>query len=204
MKKTEQKNPEITCFTEKYESRNPISNWLIARFYSQVKRLIPDNVTRVLEVGCGAGYSTRILKEFFPKSVNYSASDISAELLNLARTRVPGIQFEQHSIYDLPNADNSVDLVICLETLEHLDRPEAALKEIYRVTRKHAIFSVPREPLWRTLNIARGKYIPNLGNTPGHINHWSRNSFKRFLAKHFKIVDTATPIPWTIVLSKKN
>ena len=38
---------------------------------------------------------------------------------------------------------------------------------------------MPREPLWRGLNMARGAYLKDLGNTPGHVNHWSKRSFHR-------------------------
>ncbi len=44
---------------------------------------------------------------------------------------------------------------------------------------RHLLVSVPREPLWRALNMARGAYWRELGNTPGHLNHWSRRSFVR-------------------------
>ena len=36
---------------------------------------------------------------------------------------------------------------------------------------------VPREPVWRVLNVARGRYVRWLGNPPGHIQHFSRAAF---------------------------
>ena len=44
------------------------------------------------------------------------------------------------------------------------------------------LVSVPREPLWRGLNLARGSYLRELGNTPGHLNHWSKRRFASLLA----------------------
>ncbi|HZJ28201.1 MAG TPA: methyltransferase type 11, partial [Acidimicrobiia bacterium] len=58
---------------------------------------------------------------------------------------------------------------------------------------------VPREPLWRVANMARGKYWRDLGNTPGHIQHWGRRSFAARVACHFDIVSVASPPPWTMV-----
>ena len=49
-----------------------------------------------------------------------------------------------------------------------------SLAEIRRVTTSHALLSVPREPIWRMLNFLRGKYWSSGGNTPGHLQHWSR------------------------------
>ncbi|WP_207642472.1 hypothetical protein, partial [Desulfosporosinus sp. I2] len=66
----------------------------------------------------------------------------------------------------------------------------------------HIILSVPREPLWRILNLARGKYIPDLGNTPGHIQHWSKKSFLRLVNRYFDVLEVKSPLPWTMVLCR--
>ena len=60
--------------------------------------------------------------------------------------------------------------------------------------------SVPREPVWRMLNMARGAYVRDLGNTPGHINHFSKRSFARVVARHGEIVEMRSPFPWTMAL----
>jgi len=65
-----------------------------------------------------------------------------------------------------------------------------------------AIVSVPREPLWRALNLARLKYVGALGNTAGHLNHWSRRSFVDFLERRFDVVEVRSPIPWTMALCR--
>ena len=46
----------------------------------------------------------------------------------------------------------------------------------------------PFEPVWRLGNMARGRYLKDLGNTPGHVNHWSRWSFRRFVATRFELL----------------
>jgi hypothetical protein len=50
------------------------------------------------------------------------------------------------------------------------------------------------------LNMARGAYLKDLGNTPGHVNHWSRRGFEALLSKHGEVVETRAPFPWTMVL----
>jgi 2-polyprenyl-3-methyl-5-hydroxy-6-metoxy-1,4-benzoquinol methylase len=91
---------------------------------------------------------------------------------------------------------------MCLEVLEHLENPDRGLEELVRVCRGHLVVSVPREPLWRLLNMARLKYLPRLGNTPGHVNHWSTRSFVRWLARQAEVEAVRTPWPWTIVLAR--
>ncbi len=203
MQKNTDHEAHIEEFVGKYESRNPISRLLIDNFYKNVKSILPNDVTEVLEVGCGAGYSTQWIYSMLPTNARYTASDIEEDLIALAKKRVPHVIFSKESIFDLPYDDNSKDLVICLETLEHVEGPEVALREILRVTKRYALVSVPREPLWRILNICRGSYIWDLGNTPGHINHWSQRSFKKFATKNAILKNTKAPIPWTILLLEK-
>jgi len=120
-----------------------------------------------------------------------------------ARELVSDVPFTRESIYELPRPAASVDTVVCLEVLEHLGDPEAGLRELARVTQRHVILSVPREPLWRLLNMARGAYLRDWGNTPGHLSHWSRKGFLRWASTVFDVVAVRCPIPWTIVLAKK-
>jgi hypothetical protein len=69
-----------------------------------------------------------------------------------------------------------------------------------RVASRHLLVSVPREPLWRGLNMARGAYLKDLGNTPGHLNHWSKRAFVSLLSKHGTVVEARSPFPWTMLL----
>ena len=86
------------------------------------------------------------------------------------------------------------------EVLEHVDEPERAVAEMARVAARWLLVSVPHEPLWRALNMARGAYLRELGNTPGHVNHWNRRSFVKLLARHGDVVQTRAPFPWTMLL----
>ena len=84
--------------------------------------------------------------------------------------------------------------------LEHIPDPDAVVAEMARVGRSHLLVSVPHEPLWRMLNVARGAYLRDLGNTPGHINHFSAASFKALLGRHGEVVQARSPFPWTMLL----
>ena len=95
------------------------------------------------------------------------------------------------------------DLVICCEVLEHLNNPIKAVKEINRVLKPgaRAVVSVPREPVWRILNMFRFKYLSDFGNTPGHLNHWSKDRFVNFLKSNGLIVEKVLlPFPWIMCL----
>ena len=55
--------------------------------------------------------------------------------------------------------DDEFDMATAIEVLEHVPDPEATLAEMARVARRRLLVSVPREPLWRGLNVARGAYL---------------------------------------------
>ena len=197
-----QEKNNIKQFTDKYEFTNPITRILIKRFFKTIISLCPQQINTVLEVGCGAGYSTQVIYNHLKPKV-FFASDIDPELVSLTKERVPEVSATSESIYTLSHKDKSFDIVFTLEVMEHLEQPNIALKEIKRVTNRYAIISVPNEPLWRILNLCRGKYIKDFGNTPGHINHWSKSKFKKFLSTEFKVKQITTSIPWIIALVEK-
>lgn len=184
----------------KYRSQNPIAKMLTQGFFSAIERLMHQlpNDYRILEVGCGPGESTRRILEMLDGQY-FEASEFEQRLIDMHEKFGFPVPLSQESAYEMHREDNEFDCVLLLEVLEHLEDYNTALAEIFRVARKTVIISVPREPLWRCLNFARGKYWSDWGNTPGHINHWSRSSLIKLLEPHGKIVSVQSPIPWTIV-----
>lgn len=190
-------------FENKYASKNPIARYLVNGFeqnlLSLVKKVSPK---RVHEVGCGEGHLSRLIAA---EGVEVLGSDVSAEVIQIAQQQTSMTstrpQFKCGSVYDLTEAD-AAPLMICCEVLEHLDHPEKALAKLATLAGPYAIFSVPREPVWRVLNMARGKYLRDLGNTPGHVQHWSKTEFVGVISKYFEIVEIKSPLPWTMLLAK--
>jgi SAM-dependent methyltransferase len=111
----------------------------------------------------------------------------------------PGPHYLHGDAENLPFLDDQFDLVVCVEVLEHLRDPAAGLRELARVTSRHLLLSVPREPLFRGSNLLTGRYVKDLGNTPGHLNHWSKSSFGTFVSQVADVRAVASPYPWTIV-----
>jgi 2-polyprenyl-3-methyl-5-hydroxy-6-metoxy-1,4-benzoquinol methylase len=187
----------------KYETRNPLAQRLLRGFFSALGALGRDiQFSSVYEAACGEGYITEFLIESF-RGITVNSTDISESKIAIARQRVPNGNFSTVSIYNTKENNESYDLVIATEVFEHLDDPEKAIKELLRISKKYLIVSVPNEPIWRLCNIARGKYIQNLGNTPGHINHWNRNSFCRLLDQFCAVRQVKCPLPWVMLLCEK-
>jgi len=188
---------------DKYETRNPIARRLVTNFLASVLDLVDQTGAQdVHEVGCGEGNLTRMIAQRGVARVR--GSDFSCAIIDVARQEpaLANVSFVQKDIYSL-DAEDSAELIVCCEVLEHLDRPEEALRILASTAKSYCIISVPREPIWRCLNFARGKYVTDFGNTPGHIQHWSKGAIIRLCQQYFNVVDVRLPVPWTILLGQR-
>ncbi|SBV97895.1 Methyltransferase type 11 [uncultured Alphaproteobacteria bacterium] len=189
---------------DKYGSRNPVVRALLGGFSRTLNELVAEAAPATLhEIGCGEGYWTA---RWYRQGIAARGSDFSEKVVGIARANaaeggVPPDIFTVRSIYDLKGEDGA-DLLVCCEVLEHLERPEDALRVLREVAKGWVILSVPREPLWRIMNMARGKYLGDLGNTPGHVQHWSHRGFMEMVSRHLQIVSVRLPIPWTMLLCR--
>ena len=211
-KKDLRATPELEDFAHKYteEGQGKIGSRLLDNYFKSVEKLLAKlNLSgnlSAIEIGCGEGFSTARLRSILPNNINLSASEYVAKLVPKAQARNPEVQIIQESVYETSHPDNSFDIVFLLEVLEHLDYPEEALAELKRITKPggHLILGVPREPLWRFLNMSRAKYLKDFGNTPGHLNHWSSRGVIKTVEKNFgPVIETSKPLPWTQILAKK-
>ncbi len=185
---------------EKYHSGNWIARKLVNGFMTAVVLAVTEAGSRdVHEIGCGEGH---ILGLLAARGFKVRGGDISTASLDTARVeskkRGLDLQLAEKNIYEL-NAEDASDTVICCEVLEHLTDPAAGLRKLVEVAKKDLIVSVPREPVWRILNMMRGKYLTAWGNTPGHLQHWSPRQFVAFLSEHAEIVSVKLPLPWIVV-----
>jgi 2-polyprenyl-3-methyl-5-hydroxy-6-metoxy-1,4-benzoquinol methylase len=189
---------------DKYASRNPIERRLVDGFLEQVGELVDrSNATEAHEVGCGEGEISMLLAR---RGLRVRGSDVSAEVIEEARRRSQAagvtVDYRAAPISDLRADRDAAELVVCCEVLEHLDDPDAGLETLAGLARPWLLVSAPREPIWRALNLARGKYVGDLGNTPGHLGHWSRRGFIALLRSRVDVVDVRSPLPWTMALCR--
>ncbi|MDA3911687.1 MAG: class I SAM-dependent methyltransferase [Bacteroidales bacterium] len=192
---------------DKYNSKNPIYKRLMRGFFKSLIELTSDISSgeefKILEAGCGEGHLASILLNEF-KQIDYTGFDIDSDLIREAQNQLPAAKFHVDSIYE-PNRylNSSFRLCLASEVLEHLEYPEAAIKVIKNLSCDYYLFSVPREPIWRILNMLRLKYLGKRGNTPGHLQHWSKKSFIKTISNDFNILEIRSPFPWTMILCKK-
>jgi SAM-dependent methyltransferase len=185
---------------DKYSTRNPIERRLVEGFLSQLDELVArTGASEAHEVGCGEGeLSMRLARS----GLRVRGTDAFPEVIEEARERAGAqeIHYEATPVEELDPDRDAAELIVCCEVLEHLEDPERALDVLAQLARPWLIASVPREPLWRVLNMARLKYLGDLGNTPGHLGHWSRRGFLGLLEPRFEVVEVRSPLPWTMAL----
>ena len=189
--------------TPKYSARNPAIRWLTERWvanldrtFGQVSRELGGPVAQALEVGCGEGVIADKLHRRFGSVV---ALDLADAGLRADWRQYPGPRFLHASAHELPFGDDQFEVVVAAEVLEHLADPQQGLEEMARVGRRHLVLSVPREPIFRSCNLVAGRYVRDLGNTPGHLNHWSKGGFVRFISQVAEVREVTSPFPWTTV-----
>jgi ubiquinone/menaquinone biosynthesis C-methylase UbiE len=187
---------------DKYGSQNPVVRRLMAGFQRDLGELFTRAAPEsVLDVGCGEGVLTARWAEHVPGRVVGIDLEDPALKAAWARRAAPNLEFRVMKAERLPFADGEFELAAAIEVLEHVPDPEHTVAEMARVARSgHLLVSVPREPLWRGLNMARGAYVRDLGNTPGHLNHWSRRGFVGLLSRVGEVVEVRSPFPWTMLL----
>jgi len=199
-------------YIDKYHPRNPIERHLVGCFLREWGALVVSMqkehpVRRILEVGCGDGYlldhTRRNAASVNPDDDITVGLEPGLDVVAPAVQSYPACRFVNGSIYTLPFPDNSFDLVTVPEVFEHLDDPSAGMAEVLRVTAKYVLASVPWEPVWRIMNMVRGAYWSDWGNTPGHLQHFTRLGFVRFITGKAKIRAIRRPFPWTMIFAEK-
>ena len=188
--------------TDKYNAKNPVMRRLMAGFERDLDELFAKAAPRsILDVGCGEGVLTCQWADRLDggRIVGIDLDDAKLKAEWETRRR-ENLEYRVEEATSLSFDDGEFDVATAIEVLEHVPEPEATLSEMARVAERYLLVSVPREPIWRGLNMARGAYLRDLGNTPGHLNHWSKVSFVSLLSRYGTVEEVRTPLPWTMAL----
>jgi 2-polyprenyl-6-hydroxyphenyl methylase/3-demethylubiquinone-9 3-methyltransferase len=128
-----------------------------------LSKLIEHNVeesSRCLDVGCGAGET--YAQVIHARAASYKGVDVSARAVEIARSGGLDAQVIDDAAA-LPFDDNTFDVAVCIEVLEHLFSPHVAVNEIRRVLRPggRLIVSAPNVAYWRLrVNLVLGVWNP--------------------------------------------
>lgn len=198
---------------DKYMTKNPLKRRMVERLNTKILTSVGEIIekiepgvgdSKVLDAGCGEGFITNLIAANI-HNVDIIGLEYTEEALEIAKKMNQQLTYVQGDIYDMHFEDNTFEVVICTEVLEHLEHPELALKELERVCKKYLVITVPNEPWFCLGNLIALKNISRLGNPIDHINHWTYRGFQKFVEQYLGVHCTYDKsFPWSIVIWKKD
>ena len=204
---------------DKYNSKNLLKRRMVERLNAKILttmdgfvKKITNNPARekspirILDAGCGEGFISNMIYNNID-NVEVVGLEYTSEAIDIAKQSNNNIEFVQGDIYKMPFEDAAFDIVLCMEVLEHLTDPSAAIEEVLRVSKNFLIITVPNEPWFCMGNLLALKNVSRLGNPIDHINHWTFGGFKKFtvdfLGRDGQDVLYDTSFPWSIAYCDK-
>lgn len=123
-----------------------LSKWFRG-MYNYINHYVPIKKSRnktILEFGCAYGSASRVLKEY---GLKVTATDISKIAVDRARGLHKDITFKVHDMQKLFKTDKKFDFVIANDVIEHLEKPEVSIKNLYKILKKggYAILSTQND-----------------------------------------------------------
>lgn len=200
----EPKQSVDTSNYRKHTSSSAVQRALIDRFHKKISGIVRDlQPETLLDCGCGEGFVSEIFLTEMP-ALQITGFDVLPDSVELAQLRNPRGNFSTGSIYEIDQEDNSFDVAVAFEVMEHLHNPHKALAEMARVASKYVVLSVPHEPFFCLANAARGKNLDQTpkGSDPDHRNFWGREDFREFISTELDVITLTGSMPWTICVGK--
>ena len=130
---------------------------------------------KIIDIGCGSGDFLKIIYDHHALDCKIHGIDFSNTSIQRCKKIIPDGNFSVKNIYHLDIGNNVFDAVICMEVLEHLEKPEIAFREIRRICKNDGIIIIT---------------IPNgyLDDYVGHVNFWGKKEFNDFIG-NIELID---------------
>jgi len=183
---------------DQYGLVHRVRSRLEARRMLRAGRGLPPDA-RVLDVGCGDGFHLDLLRRYGPAGWQLFGVDTDVRAVVAARRRQ--LDVELSTIEDAPIEPGSIDLALCIQTIEHVADPVAVLRAIARVLRPggrlYLITDSTDSPDFR---LAKGRHWGGY-HFPRHWNLFNKASMRRLAELGGLTVErlgtTTSPVNWT-------
>jgi len=194
---------------DKYSSKNFFVKIIMANYKKNLTNFVNKfDSKNFFDIGCGDGYW---MNYYHQKGFLVSGGDHSKKQLKIIKKKYNFNGYEidiynSNFVYEMNKIlkNEKINNILFNEVLEHLYKPNDILKKISELNFQKMIITVPNEPIWRILNILRLKYLKDFGNTPGHVNHFSKKKLlKTFYKNNLNVENILISQPFILVLIKK-
>lgn len=154
----------------------------------------------IFEFGCGEGLFVEQLKVRGISPELYVGLDLRGDAIAQAQTRHPEYEFRTQDLWDFDHPP--FDLVIASQVLEHLPEPGLYIPKLLSLSKGLMLCTVPNEPYFRLVNLARGRDLLRLGDHPEHVNHWNAHEFRAFLEPYCETLNLEQPFPFLLYVGR--
>ena len=187
----------------KYANTNPLHRLALGRFHDDMAETIRAlKPASVLDFGCGEGFLLDKMAERGVDVPGYVGIDLRTDAIEEAARRHPSADFVLADIFDWPAQARKFDLVIASQVMEHLFEPARFLPRLGALASAHVLLTVPHEPWFQLMNLARGRDLIRLGNHPEHVNHWNVETFSAFVGEALDVERAWKAFPFVFVLAR--
>lgn len=133
-----------------------------------------QSTIKLLDVGCGDGVLLFLLQKKYGNAIELYGVDSSKEALAIAQQKIPSAHLSQNEVYQTDFPNESFDIVLSSDVIEHVCHPEKMLAEIQRVAKKNGVIIVGTP-----IKFTESPLDPN------HCQEFYQNDFLQLMSSYF-------------------
>jgi len=143
-------NKQIEYYDDLWSIRRPLNSLILRRsikildYFAVAKKKIFR--PKVLDLGCGDGRFTAFLGEF----ADTDALELSSEAVKMANSKHPHVNYFQGDALTYSLEENTYDVVVSQEVIEHIEDQESYIEVCYKVLKKggYLIMTTPNKKVF--------------------------------------------------------
>ena len=171
-----------TIYQREQYAKGGIGRWHWDKRDQLALNLVRPTDLTIVDIGCGEGITLEKIHRLFPDR-KVLGIDILPENVDICRRQ--GCNVKQSDVYNLPLPSESVDFVLLMEVIEHLEDSKIAIQEIHRVliSGGRLVIVFPNDRVFKIARILTLKFREAAYN-PGHVRQWNPHEMWNFLNMH--------------------